>query len=96
MMVDLAKEMAQSTTNNKKDEYAKARKFVTNFTRKLRTDYKLKGTSSPVATAIDELSRIPKVDRKYGMLMFKENMDEPFDLTNANHIRILIEFSETE
>jgi len=28
--------------------------------------------------------------------MFKENMDEPFDLTNANHIRILIEFSETE
>jgi hypothetical protein len=96
MMVDLAKEMAQSTTNNKKDEYAKARKFVTDFTRKLRTDYKLKGTSSPVATAIDELSRIPKVDRKYGMLMFKENMDEPFDLTNANHIRILIEFSETE
>ena len=96
MMVGLAKEMAQSTTNNKKDEYAKARKFVTDFTRKLRTDYKLKGTSSPVATAIDELSRIPKVDRKYGMLMFKENMDEPFDLTNANHIRILIEFSETE
>lgn len=96
VMVDLAKEMAQSTTDNKKDEYTRARKFVTNFTRKLRTDYKLKGTSSPVATAIDELSRIPKVDRKYGMLMFKENMDEPFDLTNANHIRILIEFAESE
>jgi len=30
------------------------------------------------------------------MLLFKENMDEPFDLTNANHIRILIEFAETE
>ena len=95
MVVDLAKEMSQSTTDNKKDEYTKARKFVTDFTKGLRTDYRLKGISSPLATSIEELSRVPKVDRKYGMLQFEKISDEPFDVTNVTHIQLVIGFAES-
>lgn len=95
IVVDLAKKMAQSDTDNKKDEYTTARKYVTDFTKGLRTDYRLKGISSPLATSIEELSRIPKVDRKYGMLQFEKISDEPFDVTNVTHIQLVIGFAES-
>ena len=94
-IVDIAKSMAKGRSSSKKEEYTIARKYVADGLETLRNDYKMQGISSPVAQAIDALSRIPKVDRKYALLQFKKlNSGREPDVTDVLDLQMLIALSE--
>jgi len=95
IVVDIAKTIAKTNSTTKKEEYAIARKYLNDGLAKLREEYSLSGTASPLAQAIDSLNRVPKVDRSYAMVQFKKlNDGRPPDVTNLSDLSILLELAE--
>jgi|TARA_R110000850_G_scaffold201115_1_gene327045 hypothetical protein len=95
LIVDIAKSMATNRSSSKKEEYTIARKYVDDGLATLRNDYRVQGLASPVAQAIDELSRVPKVDRKYALLQFRKlNRGREPDVTDVVDLQMLIQLSE--
>lgn len=94
-LVEVAKEFSEEMhPNDKKEQHLLARKEIRNSAMKLREQFNdpYLGDVSPVAVVVDELSRLSKEDRRYGIVTFKDNNDGRLpDITNLED---LMEYAE--
>tara|TARA_R110000787_G_C13435370_1_gene445898 strand:+ start:1196 stop:4783 length:3588 start_codon:yes stop_codon:yes gene_type:complete len=103
-VVNLAKKM--STTGflkgtNKSEEEKVARKFIRDMLGDAKQEFMTDGFASPYASAVDDLSRVPKDDRQYAIIQFRKlNKTKEFpngrdpDPTVLNDIIMLLELSD--
>ncbi len=94
-MVDIVQELADDLhPTDKKKQNIFARKGVSQAARNLREEFNdpRYGGASEVAIVVDTLSRLNKDDRKYGIVMFKENNDGR--LPDIRSLEDMMEYAE--
>jgi len=94
LVVEIAKTMAQSEATSKKEEYTIARKYVNDGLRDLRSEYQMEGMSSALVQIVDQLNRVPKIDRSYALLQFKKITGRDPDVNSIADLTTLIDLSE--
>ena len=94
-MVDVVQELAKDMhPTDKTKQNIFARKGVSQAARSLREEFNdpRYGGASEVAIVVDTLSRLNKDDRKYGIVMFKENNDGR--LPDIRSLEDMMEYAE--
>ena len=94
-MVDIVQELAKDMhPDDKRKQNIFARKGISQATRSLRDDFNdpQYGGASQVAIIVDTLSRLNKDDRKYGIVMFKDNNDGR--LPDIRSLEDMMEYAE--
>jgi len=94
-MVDVVQELAKDMhPTDKTKQNIFARKGVSQAARSLREEFNdpRYGGASEVAIIVDTLSRLNKDDRKYGIVMFKENNDGR--LPDIRSLEDMMEYAE--
>ena len=94
-MVDVIQELADEMhPTDKKKQNIFARKGVSQAARSLREEFNdpRYGGASEVAIVVDTLSRLNKDDRKYGIVMFKDNNDGR--LPDIRSLEDMMEYAE--
>mgnify|MGYP003650789229 CR=1 FL=1 len=94
-MVDIVQELAKDMhPDDKKKQNIFARKGVSQAARSLREEFNdpRYGGASEVAIVVDTLSRLNKDDRKYGIVMFKDNNDGR--LPDIRSLEDMMEYAE--
>jgi len=94
LVVEIAKTMAQSEATSKKEEYTIARKYVNDGLRDLRSEYQMEGMSSALVQIVDQLNRVPKIDRSYALLQFKKITGRDPDVNSIADLTTLIDLAE--
>jgi hypothetical protein len=96
-MVNLAKEFSTSEGKTKKEQHIIARKFIKEAATDLREEFNdpALGGASPLAIVADQLGRLSKEDRAYGIQMFKSyNEGRLPDITNLQNMNAVLEYSK--
>jgi len=96
-MVNLAKEFATSEGKTKKEQHIIARKFIKEAATDLREEFNdpALGGASPLAIVADQLGRLSKEDRAYGIQMFKSyNEGRLPDITSLQNMNAVLEYSK--
>ena len=94
-MVEVVQELAETIEpNDKNARNLFARKEIKNVANDLRQEFNdpYLGDVSPAAVLVDELSRLSKEDRKYGIVTFKRNNDGR--LPDIRSLEDLMEYAE--
>tara|TARA_R100001463_G_scaffold42621_4_gene89281 strand:- start:2337 stop:5915 length:3579 start_codon:yes stop_codon:yes gene_type:complete len=98
LVVEIAKEQSTSGPlrgETKKEINQVARSIVKNILATAKNEFLEDGYASPYATAVDDLSRIPRDDRKFAIVQFKKfNNGRSPDPTELTDILQLIEFAD--
>jgi hypothetical protein len=93
--VEVVKQYAESTGKNKGDQNRLAKSEIKKVLADAKQEFLTEGYASPYAVAVDDLSRIPKVDRQAGLVLFKNNNNgRTPDPRSLEDLLLLIEFSE--
>jgi len=94
-MVEVVQELAETMEpNDKNARNLFARKEIKNVANELRQEFNdpYLGDVSPAAVLVDELSRLSKEDRQYGIVTFKRNNDGR--LPDIRSLEDLMEYAE--
>ena len=97
MMVTMAKEFAESRHTRKRDQYRAARVFVKEAAEELRAAFNdpEDGIADKRAILADQLRRLSKDERAYGIVLFKDANDNRLpDLTSLEDLNALLNFSK--
>ena len=95
MAVDIARGFSEEYATTEKDKIKVSRKFLTDILDQSKNEFVASNYSSPMAQAVERLSKLGKVDRQYALLMFKEEFGEAPDLTSLEDISILVNMSKS-
>ena len=98
LVVEIAKEQSTSGPlrgETKREINQVARSIVKNTLATAKEEFLEDGYASPYATAVDDLSRIPRDDRKFAIVQFKKfNNGRSPDPTELTDLLQLIEFAD--
>jgi len=96
-MVNLAQQIAEDRGKTKKEQHIIARKFIKEAATDLRDEFNdpALGGASQLAIVADQLGRLSKEDRAYGIQMFKSyNEGRLPDITSLQNLNAVLEYSK--
>ena len=93
--VNIAREQSEVLGDSKSDKHKIARKYIKDILAEAKQEFLTDGYASPYASAVDDLSRVPRDDRQYGIIMFKKfNDGRSPDPRSLEDLLMLIELSD--
>ena len=95
MAVEIGKQVAESEGANKREQNVLARNYIKNIMQDGKNDFVNEGIGSPMAKAVDKLSRMPSDQRKAAVVRFRLYNDREPDLSSISDLQQLMEFSQS-
>jgi hypothetical protein len=94
LAVNIAKSQSKRG-ENKKEQNRIARKFVKDILADARNEFLTDGYATPYASAVDDLSRVPRDDRIYAVDEFKRLKDRDPNPRSLSDLTILLELADS-
>ena len=94
-LANTARDISENMSTDLGEQRKIADKYLVDMLNEAKQQFIEDGYASPYAMAVDELSRVPKRDRDYARILFKQfNEGREPDVRNIRDIRILIELAD--
>ena len=95
MAVEIGKEVAETEGTSKRDQNILARNYIKNIMDEGKADFVNQGIGSPMAKAVDKLSRMPADKRRASVVRFRLYNDREPDLSSIADLQQLMELSKS-
>jgi hypothetical protein len=95
MAVEIGKQVAESEGATKREQNILARNYIKNIMQDGKNDFVNEGIGSPMAKAVDKLSRMPSDQRRASVVRFRLYNDREPDLSSISDLQQLMEFSQS-